>query len=116
MEELKGNNQRLGARVYYAGRDFPGVAYHACYSEFLERSSMEYLRLVGEQHSEDARTRANSRLAWIVRCLQIDFQRRAWIDKLIIVETKTTNISGARVEKAHTIRRGGDVLIEAQRE
>lgn len=112
--ELKGNNHRLEARVYYADTDFSGVVYHARYLEFMERGRIEYLRLVGEQLAGDDHSHVDSRLAWIVRRLQVEFRRPARIDELIIIETRTTNISGARVEMAQTIRRGGDVLIEAQ--
>lgn len=112
--ELTGNNHRLEARVYYADTDFSGVVYHARYLEFLERGRVEYLRLVSEHLAGDDHSQVDSRLAWIVRRLQVDFRRPARIDELIIIETRTRNISGARVEMAQTIRRGGDVLIEAQ--
>lgn len=112
--ELTGNSHRLEARVYYADTDFSGVVYHARYLEFMERGRIEYLRLVGEQHAGEGRSDVDSQLAWIVRRLQVHFRQPARIDDLIIIETNPTNISGARVEMAQTIRRGGKVLIEAQ--
>lgn len=112
--ELKGNHHRLEARVYYADTDFSGVVYHARYLEFMERGRIEYLRLVEEQIAGDDHSHIDPRLAWIVRRLQVYFQQPSRIDDLIIIETKTTNISGARVEMAQTIRRGADILIEAR--
>lgn len=114
--EMRRDNHRLKARVYYADTDCSGVVYHARYLEFLERGRIEYLRLVVEQHSGDDSFQVDTRSAWIVRRLQIDFKRPARLDELIIIETRSTNISGARVEIAQTIWHGGDILIEAQTE
>lgn len=112
--ELTDTGHRLEARIYYADTDFSGVVYHARYLEFLERGRIEYLRLVGVRHSGHADCRVDARLVWIIRRLEIDFRRSARIDDLVTIETKTADISGARVLMAQTIRRGTDILTKAQ--
>jgi acyl-CoA thioester hydrolase len=104
----------LEARVYYASTDFSGAVYHARYLELLERGRIEYLRLVGVHHAELAHGKHGEPVAWIIRRLKIEFRRPARVDDLLTIETKTARISGVRVLLAQTIRRGRDLLVNAQ--
>jgi acyl-CoA thioester hydrolase len=104
----------LEARVYYANTDFSGTVYHARYLEFLERGRIEYLRLVGVHHAELADGKHGDRFIWIIRRIKIEFRQPARVDDLLTIETKTAEISGARALLAQTIRRGRDILVEAQ--
>lgn len=105
---------RLKARVYYADTDFSGVVYHARYLEFLERGRSDFLRLAGVHHTELADGRHGEKLVWVVRRMEIDFRASARIDDVLTVDTRTENVSGARIFMAQQIRRGGDLLIEAK--
>ncbi len=111
--ELTDVGHRLMARVYYADTDFSGIVYHARYLEFLERGRTDYLRLLGVHHSELADGKLGESIVWIVRRMEIDFRSAARIDDILTVETRTAEISGARVKMAQTIKRGDDLLISA---
>ena len=112
--ELTPDGHRLSARVYYADTDFSGVVYHARYLEFLERGRSDFLRLCGVHHTELAEGAEGEKIVWVVRRMEIDFRGPARIDDVLTIETRTAEISGARIVMAQRIRRGGDLLIEAR--
>jgi acyl-CoA thioester hydrolase len=111
--ELTDAGHRLMARVYYADTDFSGIVYHARYLEFLERGRTDYLRLLGVHHSELADGKLGESIVWVVRRMEIDFKSAARIDDILTVETRTAEISGARVKMAQAIKRGDELLISA---
>ena len=111
---LTASGHRLMARVYYADTDFSGVVYHARYLEFLERGRSDFLRLAGVHHTELADGLHGEKLVWVVRRMEIDFRAPARIDDVLTIDTRTENVSGARIFMAQTIRRGDDLLIEAK--
>ena len=112
--ELTPFGHRLIARVYYADTDFSGVVYHARYLEFLERGRSDFLRLAGVHHTELADGLHGERLVWVVRRMEIDFRAPARIDDILAVETRTENVSGARIFMAQTLKRDETVLVEAK--
>lgn len=105
---------RIMARVYYADTDFSGVVYHARYLEFLERGRSDFLRLAGVHHTELADGKHGEALVWVVKRMEIDFRAPARIDDILTIDTRTEDISGARIFMAQQIRRSEDVLIEAR--
>jgi acyl-CoA thioester hydrolase len=105
---------RLLARVYYADTDFSGVVYHARYLEFLERGRSDYLRLAGVRHTELLDGQRGEKIVWVVRRMEIDFVKPARMDDVLIIETRTEKISGARIFMAQEIRRDGELLIAAK--
>ncbi|MGX8011478.1 tol-pal system-associated acyl-CoA thioesterase [Mesorhizobium sp. ORM8.1] len=105
---------RLMARVYYADTDFSGVVYHARYLEFLERGRSDYLRLAGVHHTELAEGKHGERIVWVVRRMEIDFRAPARMDDILTIDTRTDDISGARIFMAQQLKRGQDVLVEAK--
>ena len=112
--ELTAFGHRLLARVYYADTDFSGVVYHARYLEFLERGRSDYLRLAGVRHTELLEGQRGEKIVWIVRHMEIDFIKPARMDDVLTIDTRTENISGARIFMAQEIRRGDEVLIAAK--
>lgn len=112
--ELTPFGHRLPARVYYADTDFSGLVYHARYLEFLERGRTDYLRLAGVRHTELADGLRGERIVWVVRRMEIDFIRPARMDDVLVVETRTERISGARIFMAQQLKRGGELLVEAK--
>jgi acyl-CoA thioester hydrolase len=111
---LTTTGHRLMARVYYADTDFSGVVYHARYLEFLERGRSDFLRLAGVHHTELADGKHGERIIWVVRRMEIDFVAPARIDDVLTVDTRTEEISGARITMAQTLSRGGQVLVRAR--
>ncbi|MDH4991549.1 tol-pal system-associated acyl-CoA thioesterase [Aquamicrobium lusatiense] len=116
--ELTEFGHRLLARVYYADTDFSGVVYHARYLEFFERGRSDFLRLVGVHHTALAAGLAagesGEKIVWIVRRMEIDFRAPARIDDMLTVETRTVDVSGARITMAQQLRRGEELLVEAR--
>lgn len=119
--ELTEFGHRLLARVYYADTDFSGVVYHARYLEFFERGRSDFLRLAGVHHTALAAGLADGeggeggeRIVWVVRRMEIDFRAPARIDDMLTVETRTVEVSGARITMAQQLRRGEELLVEAR--
>lgn len=116
--ELTEFGHRLQQRVYYEDTDFTGVVYHARYLQFFERGRTDYLRLSGIHHAAlDAGEHSGNsgeRLAWIVRRMEIDFKSPARIDDVLTIETRTEEVSGARIVMQQVIKRGADMLCEAR--
>ena len=105
---------RLMARVYYADTDFSGVVYHARYLEFFERGRSDYLRLAGVHHTELHQGKHGERIVWVVRRMEIDFRAPARMDDILTIDTRTEDISGARIVMAQQLKRGDEVLVEAK--
>jgi len=105
---------RLMARVYYADTDFSGVVYHARYLEFLERGRSDYLRLAGVHHTELAEGKHGERIVWVVRRMEIDFRSPARMDDILTIDTRTDDISGARIFMGQQLKRRDEVLVEAK--
>jgi acyl-CoA thioester hydrolase len=105
---------RLMARVYYADTDFSGVVYHARYLEFFERGRSDFLRLAGVHHTELADGKHGEKIVWVVRRMEIDFRASARIDDVLTIETRTVEISGARITMAQQLKRGDETLVEAK--
>lgn len=112
--ELTDFGHRLCARVYFADTDFSGVVYHARYLEFFERGRSDYLRLAGVHHKELIDGKHGEKLVWVVKRMEIDFRAAAKIDDILTIDTRTADISGARIVMAQEIKRGDAVLVEAR--
>jgi acyl-CoA thioester hydrolase len=111
---LTPSGHRLMARVYYADTDFSGVVYHARYLEFFERGRSDFLRLAGVHHTELAEGRHGEKIVWVVRRMEIDFHAPARIDDILTVDTRTLEVSGARIVMAQQLRRGEELLVKAR--
>ena len=112
--ELTPFGHRLLARVYYADTDFSGVVYHARYLEFFERGRSDFLRLAGVHHTELADGKHGEKLVWVVKRMEIDFRAPAKIDDILTIDTRTENVSGARIHMAQQLKRGETLLVEAR--
>ncbi len=112
--ELTEFGHRQSARVYFADTDFSGVVYHARYLEFFERGRSDYLRLAGVHHKELIDGKHGEKLVWVVKRMEIDFRAAAQIDDVLMIETRTAEISGARIIMSQQIKRTDTVLVEAK--
>ncbi|MBN9068372.1 MAG: tol-pal system-associated acyl-CoA thioesterase [Rhizobiales bacterium] len=111
---LTPTGHRLLARVYFADTDFSGVVYHARYLEFFERGRSDFLRLAGVHHTELADGKHGEKMVWVVRRMEIVFHAPARIDDILTIDTKTVNVSGARIFMEQRIRRGDTALVDAK--
>ena len=112
--ELTPLGHRLRARVYFADTDFSGVVYHARYLEFFERGRSDFLRLAGVHHTELMDGKHGEKIVWVVKRMEIDFRASARIDDILTVDTRTLDISGARIVMGQAISRGDALLVEAR--
>ena len=114
--EIRAGRHVMQVRIYYEDTDFTGAVYHASYLRFMERGRTNYLRLLGARQRalfEETENEAPG-FAFMVRSMQIEFLKSARMDDLLDVVTETAEVRGASVMLRQTIRRGDDVLIEAQ--
>ena len=79
-------------RVYYEDTDAGGIIYHARYLAFAERARTELLRALGLTHIE---LRNEHGLIFVVRRAEVDYQRPACLDDLLLVTTTVGKVGGA---------------------
>jgi acyl-CoA thioester hydrolase len=105
----------MPVRVYYEDTDFSGIVYHANYLRFMERGRTNYLRLIGVDHRalfEEALKEAPG-FAFVVRSMQLEFMKPAYMNDLLEVSTLPEEVKGASVLLHQRITRGDDLLVEA---
>ncbi len=112
--ELKDCVHLLYARIYYADTDFSGFVYHGRYLEFYERGRTDFLRLQDVHHIELAEGALGEEMVWVVRRMEIDYKSPAKMDDLILIETRVSEIRGARVIMAQKITCRERLLSEAK--
>ncbi len=98
-------------RVYWEDTDAGGVVYHAQYLAFLERARTEWMRAIG--HGQES-LRAGHDLVFAVRAMRIDFRLPARLDDALDVSVALTQCRRASLVLDQAIRRGGELLLEAQ--
>jgi len=106
----------MQVRVYYEDTDFTGIVYHANYLRFMERGRTNYLRLIGADHRalfEQTEKEAPS-FAFVVRSMNIDFLKPAYMDDLLEVRTLSQEVSGASIIIHQKVVRGAEVMVEAE--
>lgn len=101
----------LQIRVYWEDTDAGGIVYHSNYLNFAERARTEMVRQLGLKQSDLAADGQGHVFA--VRRAEIDFLKSAKLDDLLQVETNVTQVAGASMELAQTIRRLDDGAVLA---
>ena len=104
----------MPVRIYFEDTDFSGLVYHASYLRFMERGRSDFVRLIGIGHTALYDGEHGEPLAFAVRRIHVDYLKPARIDDLVEVETTVRAIAGARLVLWQVVRRGGDVLVEAE--
>jgi len=79
-------------RVYYEDTDAGGIVYHANYLRYAERARTEALRAMGIPHAEMVE---HFGLMFVVRRIEVDYQRAARLDDSLMVETESLEVGGA---------------------
>lgn len=100
----------IPTRVYWEDTDAGGVVYHAQYLAFLERARTEWLRARGKGQEL---LRREHDLVFAVRAMQIDFRKPARLDDALEVSVALRQCRRASLVIAQTIRRDGEVLVDA---
>ena len=81
-------------RIYYEDTDAGGIVYHANYLRFAERARTEALRDMGIPHAEMV---GQFGLMFVVRRIEVDYQRAARLDDSLTVVTESVEVGGASV-------------------
>jgi acyl-CoA thioester hydrolase len=105
-----GHSNRIAIRIYYEDTDFSGRVYHASYLRFFERGRTEWLRSIGLEHSELARSDG---IAFAITSLQVEFHAAAIIDDCLEVVTRLKEHKGARLVFQQLVRRGDLIVTKA---
>ena len=98
-------------RVYWEDTDAGGVVYHARYIAFLERARSEWLRGLGKAQEQ---LRAEHDLVFAVRAMRVDFRAPARLDDVLEVSAGLRDCRRASLVFAQAIRRGGELLLDAE--
>lgn len=94
-------------RVYYQDTDAGGIVYHANYLAFAERARTEALRERGTPHAQMV---AEHGVMFVVRRVNLHYQRPARLEDVIRVETVFHEVSGASVTLLQHFWRDSDSL------
>jgi acyl-CoA thioester hydrolase len=113
--EIRAGRHHMQVRVYYEDTDFSGAVYHASYLRFMERGRTNFLRLLGADQRAlfEATAREAPGFAFVVRAMQIEFQKPARMDDVLEVITETEEVRGASITLHQEVVRDGEVLIDA---
>ena len=101
----------LPMRVYFQDTDAGGVVYHANYLNFMERARTEWLRTYGYSN---AGLMKEFGMVFVVRSLKLDYLKPALLDDLLDVTAQIKDIGRSRMTLLQTVRRGDDLLTEAE--
>ena len=93
----------LPVRVYYEDTDFTGMVYHANYLRFFERGRSEFLRDAGVSHQ--SLLALPEPAAFTLTNVQVDYKRAARIDDALMICSRYTGVTGAKVLFEQTARR-----------
>jgi acyl-CoA thioester hydrolase len=92
---------RYAIRVYYEDTDAGGVVYHANYLRYAERARTEALRDLGVPHADLVERFG---VMFMVRSLEVDYERGARLDDALTVETEVLEVGGATTRLRQTVR------------
>ena len=99
-------------RVYYSDTDCGGIVYHARYLDFVEHARTEWLRDIGVATGQAGshRTLMEQNIAMVVKSVNADYQRPAYLDDLLTVETEIETSKRFSLVFRQTVKREGEPL------
>ncbi len=98
-------------RVYYEDTDLAGIVYHANYLKFIERARTEWVR---EKGVDQAGLKDGLGIVFAVRRIEADYLSPARFGDDLVVETRLSSHSGARISLAQSVSRDGVALFAAK--
>lgn len=101
---------RLAIRVYYEDTDLAGIVYYANYLKFIERARSEWIREIGV---DQRRMKAEDGVVFAVRHVNADYLASALFEDLLIVESRVTALTPARLVMDQKVLRGEELLFRA---
>ena len=99
-------------RVYYSDTDCGGIVYHARYLDFVEHARTELLRDIGSATQQTGSHSAlmAQEMVLVVKSAAIDYQRPAYLDDLLTVETEIESAKRFSIVFRQTVKRDGQTL------
>ena len=97
----------LPVRVYFSDTDAGGVVYHSRYLDMAEHGRSELFHALGGRQSDTMKER---KLGFLVRSLTVDYNRPAYLDDLLTVETKILRCETFKLQFDQKIMREGVCL------
>lgn len=88
-------------RIYYEDTDAGGIVYHANYLRYAERARTEALRAMGIPHAAMVE---QFNVMFVVRRIEVDYQRAARLDDSLTVVTESLEVGGASMVLRQDVR------------
>lgn len=107
---IEGDTHVLPVRVYFEDTDFTGLVYHANFLKFCERGRSDFIRHLGIDHQSLENPEQGEPAVFIVRRIEVDYLRPAYIDQVLEVVTQCADIGGAKLILAQEVLRDDVVL------
>jgi len=106
----------MQVRVFYEDTDFSSAVYHANYLRFMERGRTNFLRMLGTDQRALFEETQNEALgfAFVVRSIQIDYFKPAFMDDVLDVITTPLEVKGASIILLQKCMRHDKLLVEAR--
>lgn len=108
---IKENIHYFPLRVYYEDTDVGGVVYYANYLKFMERARSEMLRCLGIDQKEMLDYNKSDDVSFVVRRVEIDFNKSARFDDQLVIESEVIEINGASIVARQTILKNDAALV-----
>ncbi len=90
-------------RVYFSDTDAQGIVYHARYLDFAEHARTEMARQAGLSGLAGGK-------AFVVRSMSISFERPAFLDDELTVETEVSEYRRFSLTFSQTIKKGDETV------
>jgi acyl-CoA thioester hydrolase len=97
--------------VYYQDTDAGGVVFHAAYLDFLERARMDWMRA---RCFDSRHLLGRHQLFFIVRKLELAYQKPALLDDLLLVSATLQKLGHAQLTFDQHVRRDGETLLRGR--
>jgi acyl-CoA thioester hydrolase len=94
-------------RIYYQDTDAGGIVYHANYLAFAERARAEMMRALGAPHAQMV---TEFGVMFVVRRINLHYQRPARLDELIRIDSRILAVAGASLTLEQKFWRDSDSL------
>ncbi|RVV98497.1 tol-pal system-associated acyl-CoA thioesterase [Mesobaculum littorinae] len=98
-------------RVFYEDTDLGGIVYHANFLKFIERARSDWVRDLGV---DQMRMQREFGTVFVVRRIEADYLRPAYLDDILQVSTEVSELRPARLVLTQAVRRGDDTLFAAR--
>jgi acyl-CoA thioester hydrolase len=98
----------LNVRVYFQDTDAGGIVYHASYLNYGERARTELLRSMGYENKS---LHDKQEILFVVRQITAEYIAPAFLDDLLIVKSKITQLKNASFTMNQAVFRNKDMIF-----